>query len=310
VLSLREVLRVSSLVLHLYSHEESRFMVRIEQGGEDIDLGEEIFEDVIEKGRSRLLNDLGAENRYPALAGQGFRSLVVAPLTRIKRGGQKESIGLVAALSREQRDFTSHDLHLLSAFARQAGLIIENAQLYERTQELAVRDGMTNLYNYRHFKEMLETELAHAGAGGRPLALLMVDIDYFKRFNDTHGHQRGDAVLRTTAEILMRFTRGADVVARYGGDEFVVILPDTGRVGARSVGENIRRRVEEQSFPGQEESQPGGTLTTTLGLAVYPEDGRDAAKLIQAADRALYAGKESGRGRLVSADEVPPPKEE
>ena len=248
--------------------------------------------------------DLGLEGRYTALSRQGFRSLVIAPLTRIKRGGQKESIGLVAALSREQRDFTSHGLHLLSVFARQAGLIIENAQLYERTQELAVRDGMTNLYNYRHFKEMLETELAHAGAKHKPLALLMVDIDYFKKYNDMHGHQRGDAALRTVSEILMRFTRGADVVARYGGDEFVIILPETDRVGARSVGENIRRQIEDAAFAGEEESQPGGKLTTTLGLAVYPGDAPDAAKLIQAADKALYAGKEAGRGRLVLAGEL------
>jgi diguanylate cyclase (GGDEF)-like protein len=186
----------------------------------------------------------------------------------------------------------------MTAFIKQAGMIIENAQLYQRTEALAVRDGLTNLFNYRRFKERLEEEIGKCRSEGVPLALIMGDIDHFKHYNDRHGHQGGDAVLRGVAEILLRATRGADLVARYGGEEFVVILPRTDTEGARAVGENIRRRIAEEKFPG-EETQPGGDLTITLGLAVFPADGTAADEVIESADQALYEGKRAGRNRLV-----------
>jgi diguanylate cyclase (GGDEF)-like protein len=299
VSTLKEVLRVRMIVLQLYSHEESKFFLRIEDGVQDLDLGEEVYTDVIERGRSHLINNLESIPGYHYLAERGFRSLLVAPLVRWGRDGKKETTGLVAVISEEQRDFTAHDQHLLTAFNKQAGMIIENAHLYAKTEAMAIRDGLTNLYNYRRFKEVLDQELAKCEAEGRPLALLMADIDYFKNYNDAHGHQQGDAVLRAVSDMMMRATRGADLVARYGGEEFVVILPDTELEGARAVGENIRRRIADEQFPG-EESQPGGNLTVTLGLACYPADGKGATDLIEAADKALYGGKQGGRNQLVA----------
>jgi diguanylate cyclase (GGDEF)-like protein len=307
VSTLMEVLHVRIIVLQLYSHEESRFFLRIEEGIEDLDLGQEVYEDVIDKGKSRLINNMESAPEYSSLAERGYRSLLVAPLIRWSRDGRPEPTGLVAVISEEQRDFTAHDQHLLTAFTKQAGMIIENAQLYEKTQQMAIRDGLTNLFNYRRFKEVLDQELAKCEAGERSLSLIMGDIDNFKEYNDSHGHQQGDVVLRSVADVLMMATRGADLVARYGGEEFVVILPETEMVGARAVGDNIRRRVEEENFPGEEESQPDGRLTITLGLASYPIDARSATDLIEAADKALYAGKHAGRNRLVVFREMPTP---
>jgi diguanylate cyclase (GGDEF)-like protein len=303
---LKEVLHVRILVLQLYSHQDSRFFMRIEDGTADLDLGAELYEDVIEKGKSRLVNNLDSTPEYGDLARRGFRSLLVAPLCRWGRGGSRETIGLVAAISEERRDFTAHDQFLMTAFAKQAGVIIENAQLYEKTEAMAVRDGLTNLFNYRRFKERLEEELAKCRTEGRPLALLMGDIDFFKHYNDRHGHQAGDGVLRGVAEVLLRSTRGADIVARYGGEEFVIILPGTEAEGARAVGENVRRRVAEERFPGEEE-QPNGDLTITLGLAVFPRDGGQADEVIESADQALYEGKRTGRNRLVVYGEMAGP---
>jgi diguanylate cyclase (GGDEF)-like protein len=298
VSTLREVLHVRIIVLQLYSHEESKFFLRIEEGVQDLDLGGELYDDVIEKGRSRLINNLNSTHDYVDLAAKGFRSLLVSPLVRWSRKGRRETIGLVAVISEEQRDFTAHDQHLLTGFTKQAGMIIENAQLYEKTEAMAIRDGMTNLYNYRRFKEVLDEELAKCLSGKRALSLLMADIDHFKNYNDSHGHQEGDGVLRGVAEVLMRATRGADLVARYGGEEFVIILPDTEMEGARAVGENIRRLVAEERFPG-ESTQPEGDLTITLGLASFPKDAGGASELIEAADQALYSGKRAGRNRLI-----------
>jgi diguanylate cyclase (GGDEF)-like protein len=306
VSTLKEVLHVRIIVLQLYSHEDSKFFLRIEEGASDLDLGGELYEDVIAKGKSRLINNLESTPEYVHLARRGLRSLLVAPLFRWSRHGVKETMGLVAAVSEEQHDFTAHDQYLMTAFTKQAGMIIENAQLYQKTEALAIRDGLTNLYNYRRFKERLEEELGKCRAEGAPLALIMGDIDHFKNYNDRHGHQGGDAVLRGVAEVLLRSTRGADLVARYGGEEFVIILPRTDLEGARAVGENVRRRIAEEKFPG-EEQQPEGDLTITLGLAVFPADGGQADEVIESADQALYEGKRAGRNRLVVYGEMGPP---
>jgi len=303
--ALRRVLAVNIMFLQLYSDEERRFFLRIERGHHDIDIGEQLRGDCIEHGRSRLVNDLAVTNQYVTLRQQGFRSFIVAPLFTVMRGGERRAVGLIGALSRKQRDFTSRELRLLSVFARQAGLIIENAHLYEQTRDLAIRDGLTNLYNRRHFQEVLDNEVAQAGAREVPLALVVGDLDNFKLVNDTYGHQRGDAVLRGVAEICLAHTRGADTVARYGGEEFVMLLPDTDSAGALYVAETIRRRIEKtEFFDRADTSRP--ITTITFGVALMPDDAVDAESLIRQADRALYRGKALGRNTSVAADALTP----
>lgn len=301
--AIRRILAVENVVLEIYGSEESVFRRHIVEGEEeDIDLGDEIYEDVIGRGRTRLVNHLPSQEQFDSLVAKGFQSLLVTPLLHNRPGGIREPIGLIAVLCQTRRDFTTHEMSLLVIFAHQACLIIENAQLYQKTEHMAVRDGLTNLYNYRRFREVLDASLRESAETHRPLGLIMGDIDHFKQFNDTHGHLQGDMVLRTVGDILRTNVRGADTVARYGGEEFVVILPDTDLHGARLVGENLRARVERYHFPGEEE-QPGGKLTITFGLAVYPADGQEAEPLIDAADRALYLGKRAGRNKLVAAAE-------
>jgi len=294
VRALQGALGVDLLVLQLYEEEEGKFTLSIEEGGEGIDLGEEIRHDIIELGKSRLVNHLDTSGRFADLAALGYSSLMVAPLGRGRRATDR-SIGLVAALSKGERDFTGHELSLLAHFARHAGLIIENAQLYKRAEHLALHDGLTNLYNHRHFVATLGTEIEKAGGIDAPVSLIMADIDNFKRYNDTHGHPSGDVLLREIANILLDNTRQRDIVARYGGEEFVIILPITGRYGARRVAETIRAQIEAHAFAGEDESGP---ITITLGVAVFPEDAATAEELIQQADDALYRGKHEGKNRV------------
>ena len=170
----------------------------------------------------------------------------------------------------------------------------------EKLRRLAVTDGLTGLYNHRYFQEKLDSEVLRAERFNTPMSLLMLDVDYFKKFNDTHGHPAGDEVLKRMAFLLVENVREVDTVARYGGEEFVIILPQTDKAQAMAVAEKIRSIVEETKFPN-EQTQPGGQLTTSIGVGSLPDDGHTAADILHKADDALYSAKETGRNRVESA---------
>ena len=159
-------------------------------------------------------------------------------------------------------------------------------------------DPLTGLCNLRSFWEDLDRELARARRYNRQCTLAMLDIDWFKQFNDRHGHLQGDEVLKKAAEMLSEHIRTSDIAARYGGEEFIVIMPETGKELALLVGEKLRRAFAEFPFP-LEESQPGGSLTISIGIATFPLDADDSRTLVDMADKALYRAKEEGRNRVV-----------
>ncbi len=163
-----------------------------------------------------------------------------------------------------------------------------------RLREMSVTDGLTGLFNKRYFDLRLAEEIGRFNTTGQPVALLMLDIDHFKRYNDTFGHTRGDDVLREVARILRDTSRQSDIPCRYGGEEFAVILPGTGAEQAVAAAERLRRAVERHTFPGGD-TQPGGRLTVSIGVAVFPSDAADAAELVEHADQALYRAKDAGR---------------
>jgi diguanylate cyclase (GGDEF)-like protein len=188
------------------------------------------------------------------------------------------------------------------------------AKIHERTHELAesnarlaqlaVTDGLTGLYNHRHFHERLALEVERSQRSGLPLSLLMLDIDHFKQFNDSYGHPAGDEVLRQLARVLADARRANDVVARYGGEEFAVILVDTAKFTAAKVAERIRERIVGHDFSdasamARPASPKPSAITVSFGVATFPEDGNDAEALVRAADTALYAAKRAGRNRVV-----------
>ncbi|MDQ7799069.1 MAG: GGDEF domain-containing protein [Candidatus Edwardsbacteria bacterium] len=173
------------------------------------------------------------------------------------------------------------------------------SRLLARVKRLASTDDLTGIYNRRYFFQRFKQELERSTRYGRRTALLMLDIDHFKHYNDVHGHQMGDSLLKKLAQLLSISIRQPDFIARYGGEEFVVVAPETGREEVVQLAEKLRSAVEKHPFL-MRESQPDGKITISIGVAVFPEDGRSVDEMVGKADAALYIAKDLGRNRVVS----------
>jgi diguanylate cyclase (GGDEF)-like protein len=169
-------------------------------------------------------------------------------------------------------------------------------QLKNRISEQAIRDPLTNLFNRRFLNEFMERELALARRNQKPLAVVMLDLDHFKQLNDQFGHQTGDTVIEMVAKHLLRQSRRTDILFRYGGEEFLVILPNTNAAQARHLAENWRHHVQQAQIFAKHQTI---SITLSAGLACYPEHGTTAFNLIQAADEALYQAKAAGRNQVM-----------
>lgn len=178
---------------------------------------------------------------------------------------------------------------------------IQKVLEHTHTRRLASTDGLTELYNHRTFQERLEQEVDRVNRYGRPLSLVMIDVDDFKHYNDMYGHPQGDRALQELARLLREASRTSDIVARYGGEEFAIILPETDRVNAQKIGHRLREQVELYPFPG-EERLPRGAFTISVGVATHTRAGTREA-LLQSADAALYRAKRAGRNRVCVAGE-------
>jgi diguanylate cyclase (GGDEF)-like protein len=217
----------------------------------------------------------------------GNRMLAMLPL--IAKG---EAIGLVELFSRGEIHADAERLELARTMANEAAMALENAWLYEDVRKLADRDPLTGFANHRYLHERLGEEIVRSQRGRQPLSLLMIDLDDFKLVNDTFGHLFGDRVLTWTAEIIRSTLRSSDLPARYGGDEFAVILPETDPVEARVVAERILEAFRTRSFVGEQRGPVPVALS--IGVATVPVDARTPTELIAAADAALYRVKRAG----------------
>ena len=184
--------------------------------------------------------------------------------------------------------FTPQRMDILRSFSAQAAISIENARLFE----LATTDGMTKLYVHRYFQLLLDKEMKRSSRHNKKFSLIMMDIDNFKAFNDTYGHQLGDKVLKDVAHAVKKNTRADDVTARYGGEEFIVILPETDVQQAMITAEKIRASVAELEIPHESQKLH---VTISLGVSTYPEHAGEKEALIHAADTALYTSKHRGK---------------
>ncbi|MGI8537884.1 MAG: diguanylate cyclase [Mycobacteriales bacterium] len=216
-------------------------------------------------------------------------------------------IGVLLLFEREGGgEFGEDDMAMLRTFTTQATVAVDNVLLHEEARRLSVTDGLTGLGNYRYFQLTVAKEIERASRFERPLALLMLDLDHFKRVNDVHGHQRGDAVLVELANRVRRTVRDVDILARYGGEEFVAILPETDARGAGQAAERIANAVRRRPFGAAGEDPL--EVTISVGVALFPAHGTTAAVLLRRADEALYTAKRAGRDtwRLARADPADP----
>jgi diguanylate cyclase (GGDEF)-like protein len=195
--------------------------------------------------------------------------------------------------------FTERDLSLVTRLAGFAAIAIENARLYQQTRQLALTDELTRLYNARYFTEYLETEVKRCRRYRGHVSLIFLDLDHFKRVNDQHGHLMGSQLLREVADVLRRGVRDVDIVARYGGDEFIVILPETRLEAAAFVAVRLRKAMDDHVFLVSEGLS--AHLTASFGVAAFPETCSSEEELIRLADQAMYRVKNRTRNGVYIA---------
>lgn len=211
-------------------------------------------------------------------------------------GAVAEAEAIAAGVAAEAR---GRSPELERAVAETAASAVEGLREREQLRSLAIRDPLTGLYNRRFLEEELARRLIHVRHEARPLAVAMLDLDHFRDYNERHGHRAGDLVLRSLAVLLQGFRQGSDVPCRYGGEEFVLIMPGATASEAAARLEPLRCRLAETGI--HHEGRPLQPVTASIGVAEFPRDGVEAAPLLDSADRAMYRAKRGGRNRICVA---------
>jgi len=221
---------------------------------------------------------------------RAVRSLISVPLIRKNR-----LVGILRLNNEAAKTYDTDDLRLLSIVSDLAAVAVENALLYQKMQQLAITDGLSGLFVHRYFMERLDEEIKRTLWMNSQFAFLMIDIDDFKRYNDQYGHIAGDIVLKQIAKLISGSVNPGDIVGRYGGEEFAVLMLDTSRQEATKMADDIRRCVEEKDFILRRKKSK---VTISGGLCLFPEGAKAKEQLIQKADQALYKAKAEGKNRI------------
>lgn len=294
--SLDQLVSCDQCLLYSYNPEANEFVLVTEDESSVAPMvvlsGEGILGRAIRSVQGRIVNDISleeglspTEERWPRRT-----SLLLMPLL-----AESDLVGLLI-LVRHRRPFNAENFRLISILANQAGIVLKNAQLYERSQQLAEIDRQLGLMNQTAFRQRAQQELGRIQLARRQAALLLADVDDFRVINNTYGHHVGDLVLEGVAGILKEYTADGNLVGRYGGEEFVALLPDADDDQAQVVAERIRSAVEEYTFTTEQDAEVRATIS--VGIAVFPGDARDVSGLIKKADRAAYLAKRMGKNRV------------
>lgn len=263
---------------------------RVEAGG--------LTREILDRGELFVINDTEDADFFnnPLAVNEGIRSLIAAPLKIHKR-----TIGVLYLDDFSPREFAAEKLELLSVLTSFAAMSIDHARLHERTLQLACTDGLTGLYNHRQFKKIFADEVARASRYDKALSIILLDVDDFKKFNDTYGHPNGDIVLQEMATMLRELLRDCDTIFRYGGEEFVALLPETPLQDAAKVAERIRIFVETESPRFLTQITKTHGVTVSVGVAALPDDGQDAVALLKIVDDLMYRAKREGKNKVYSS---------
>jgi len=261
--------------------------------------GQHLFSDIVNgfsKGRfTNNLQELIGDKSWKSEVTPGVFCNAVVPIL----DSAKKPIGVMAADNLfSKRRIQKSDMVSLMNFASEAGLAIESCQMHRQIRELATKDSLTGVFNRRFFDNYLPQEFMRCRRYKRPLSLLYIDLDHFKRINDLYGHLAGDTVLKHVANRLLNGLRNVDMVIRMGGDEFSVILPEVGPLGSKIVAERLFLSITKSPSPIEEMRQSGETISISLGLSSYGETMNDFKDLLKLADQSLYQAKAAGRNRV------------
>lgn len=290
----------SSASLYLFNEKDNKVFINLEYDfflrsaiRDEVELEDVNIKEVMVQKRAKIspteneMKHLAEENDIPDI-------YIIVPLIV-----EKKVTGVIK-MAREAEPlmpFTPDDLHKLSILCAQTSVILRRARLYAEVERLSIMDGLTGLYVHRYFQERLVSESERAQRHNEPFFLIMADIDYFKRYNDEYGHLAGDELLRRVSAALKEGVRDTDIVSRYGGEEFTIILIHRTKEEVMKAAEEIRKKVASIKM----ELEEGSTgVTISIGVAGFPEDAAVADKLLNCADEALYKAKGGGRNRVVA----------
>ena len=249
--------------------------------------------------------DMAAKNKEPVYISdvRDYRS----PIMPFKTGDvnsvfllpmfyERDLLGILALLLEKTNALSPHQIELLEVLGNQASTSIANARFHAEIERLAITDGLTGLFNHKQFQERLAQEFNRLGRFSDPLSLLLIDIDYFKKINDTYGHPVGDSVLKRVADMIKKTIRNIDIPARYGGEEFAVVLVGTDGKGAMNMAERMRKTVMDTKFTADENTF---NVTVSIGISTYEGEAMKKEELVDKADKALYKAKGNGRNQSV-----------
>ncbi len=301
--TLHRHLRIHEFAILIFDDRREELHVKAAYGFEDSEAilhtsfrkGEGITGLVAEVGRKIYIKDTSLDNRF--LHYKGERPAKPSSFLSIPLVYKNDVMGVINFAREGRSSFNSQDVKKLSLVSGQIALAIANAQLYTRTRELSVRDELTGINNRRYFQQMLQMEWKRAVRFHRDISLIMLDVDHFKQYNDSFGHLQGDKVLKRIGGLLMKNLREVDTIARFGGEEFIMLLPDTDKQGAIVVAEKVRLLMEQEKFLNDSRGDTR-RVTISVGVSTYPDDVGDMDDLIDHADIALYRAKENGRNRI------------
>jgi diguanylate cyclase (GGDEF)-like protein len=285
----------------LYSLETDRLNIRVLAGLEDTELqdrvnnneircrsfkpGEGIAGKVFKKAEPMIVNNIRGDDLFIRSDTSYVHSIACIPMVVYS-----DVIGVINVTNKKEgMEFTDEDVEMLKAVADQAAVAVNKAQLWD----MAVTDSLTGLYDRRYFMVKLQEEVLRAERCGKPLSVVMADLDRFKKINDTYGHDAGDRALEAIAKFFQKNIRDVDAVARYGGEEFVMLIPDADQSAAFSLAQRLRQELAKVNL---DDLPP---ITMSLGIAAYPSDGTDIEELIKKADAAMYEAKRRGRDKAV-----------
>ena len=246
---------------------------------------------VIKTGKIQKVDDLKSDMNY-IIGLEGGQSEMAVPMRA--RG---KIVGVLNAESTKEKAFSERDIKLFSILASSAGMAIDNARMHKQISDLTMIDDLTGIYNYRYFVQKLDEERKRATRYDLPISLIMMDLDWFKKTNDSYGHEVGNIVLKELVKVVQSCIRDTDTFCRYGGEEFIIILPQTKSAEAAVLAERIRAQVELYDF-GRSTGVKNLKTTISLGVTAFPDNGLPTLELVQTVDMALYRAKGSGKNMV------------